>query len=152
MGNRRVDNAYLPAGYEPVGIKEHGGIIYIAAYNPITHRSQIGSFPSPERNMGTEYKDNGTEFNLTDFISENNVITTNEGVKFLKSDTLLYPLTKDTSLHAGDKFTVYSGDIWSWGNNGLLTNFGTEDGNGAHKYDKTPFNSYFTLSLGVKNS
>ena len=152
MGNRRVDNAYLPAGYEPVGIKEHGGIIYIAAYNPITHRSQIGSFPSPERNMGTEYEDNGTEFNLTDFISGNNIITTNEGVKFLKNDILLYPLTKDTSLHAGDKFTVYSGDVWSWGNSGFLTNFGTEDGNGLHKYTKTPFNSYFTLSLGVMNS
>jgi len=39
MGNRRVDNAYLPPGYEPVGIKEYGGVIYIAAYNPITGRS-----------------------------------------------------------------------------------------------------------------
>lgn len=152
MGNRRVDNAFLPAGYEPVGIKEHGGIIYIAAYNPITHRSQIGSFPSPERNRGTEYEDNGTEFNLTDFISANNTITTNEGITFLKNDILLYPLTKDTSLHAGDKFTVYSGEVQNWGNNGLLTNFGTEDGNEIYKYNKTPFNSYFTLSLGVMNS
>jgi len=47
MGNRRVDNAYLPPGYTPVGMKEYGGIIYIAAYNPITNKSQIGSFPSP---------------------------------------------------------------------------------------------------------
>jgi hypothetical protein len=39
MGNRRVDNAFLPSGYEPVGIKEYGGIIYVAAYNPITNRS-----------------------------------------------------------------------------------------------------------------
>jgi hypothetical protein len=39
MGNRRVDNAFLPEGYEPVGMKEYGGIIYIAAYNPITNRS-----------------------------------------------------------------------------------------------------------------
>jgi hypothetical protein len=39
MGNRRVDNAYLPPGYEPVGIKEYGGIIYIASYNPITNKS-----------------------------------------------------------------------------------------------------------------
>jgi len=49
MGNRRVDHAFLPAGYEPVGIKEYGGVIYVASYNPITNRSQIGSFPSPER-------------------------------------------------------------------------------------------------------
>jgi len=39
MGNRRVDNAYLPSGYEPVGIKEHGGVIYLALYNPITNKS-----------------------------------------------------------------------------------------------------------------
>jgi hypothetical protein len=148
-----VDNAYLPAGYEPVGIKEYGGIIYIAAYNPITHRSQIGSFPSPERIMGEEYTENGTEFNLEDFISQNNVIDKN-GIKFLKDDILLYPLTKDTSLHAGDKFTIYSGDVWSWGNQGLLTNFGTEDANGYHKYDKEqePFNSRYTLSIGIMDS
>jgi hypothetical protein len=29
----------LPDGYEPVGIQEYGGIIYIAAYNPVTNRS-----------------------------------------------------------------------------------------------------------------
>ena len=49
MGNRRIDHAFLPSGYEPVGIKEHGGVIYVASYNPITNKSQIGSFPSPER-------------------------------------------------------------------------------------------------------
>ena len=152
MGNRRVDNAYLPAGYEPVGIKEHGGIIYIAAYNPITHRSQIGSFPSPERNMGTEYEDNITEFSLTNFVESNNIIETTNGVKFLKDDIMLIPLTKDTSLHAGDKFTVYSGDVWGWGNNGWLTNFGPEDLNGPKKYENPLKNSYFTLSLGIMNS
>jgi len=51
MGNRRVDNAFLPPGYEPVGMKEYGGIIYVAAYNPITNHSQVGSFPSPERKL-----------------------------------------------------------------------------------------------------
>ena len=151
MGNRRVDNAYLPAGYEPVGIKEHGGIIYIAAYNPITHRSQIGSFPSPERNMGTEYKDNGTKFDLTDFIGNENIIR-KDGIKYLKDDTLLQVLTSNTSLHAGDKFTVYSGDVWNWGNKGLLTNFGTEELGIPQKYSKTPSNSYVTLSLGIMNS
>ena len=49
MGNRRIDNAFLPAGYQPVGMKEYGGIIYVAAYNPITNKSQIGSFPSPQK-------------------------------------------------------------------------------------------------------
>jgi hypothetical protein len=38
MGNRKIDNAFLPAGYEPVGMKEYGGVIYVAAYNPLTSR------------------------------------------------------------------------------------------------------------------
>jgi len=68
MGNRRVDNAFLPPGYEPVGIKEYGGIIYIAAYNPITNRSQIGSFPSPERRISKLDDDNLG--NIVDFIGD----------------------------------------------------------------------------------
>ena len=51
MGNGRVESAFLPPGYVPVGIKEYGGIIYVASYNPVTNKSQIGSFPSPERNI-----------------------------------------------------------------------------------------------------
>lgn len=51
MGNGKVETAKLPDGYVPVGMKEHGGIIYVASYNPETNRSQIGSFPSPERNI-----------------------------------------------------------------------------------------------------
>ena len=54
MGNGRVESAFLPPGYVPVGIKEYGGIIYVASYNPITNKSQIGSFPSPERNIDQE--------------------------------------------------------------------------------------------------
>jgi hypothetical protein len=38
MGNARVDNAFLPSGYVPIGMKEYGGVIYVAAYNPITNR------------------------------------------------------------------------------------------------------------------
>ena len=51
MGNGRVETAYLPSGYVPVGMKEYGGIIYVASHNPISGKSQIGSFPSPERNL-----------------------------------------------------------------------------------------------------
>jgi hypothetical protein len=34
MGNGRVESAYLPAGYVPVGVTEFGGIIYVVSYNP----------------------------------------------------------------------------------------------------------------------
>lgn len=49
MGNAKVGTAFLPAGYVPVGMKEHGGIIYVAAWNPETKKGQIGSFPSPKQ-------------------------------------------------------------------------------------------------------
>ena len=31
----------------------YGGIIYVASYNPLTNKGQIGSFPSPERNISS---------------------------------------------------------------------------------------------------
>ena len=117
MGNAKIDNAYLPPGYQPVGMKEYGGIIYVAAYNPITNKSQIGSFPSPERKINVEDKDLGNNINLDEDFSFNKL----EGINFLNNDILLIPLTSDTSLHAGDKFTVYSSYIWE--NKDNITNF-----------------------------
>ena len=54
MGNAKVESAYLPAGYVPVGMQEFGGIVYVASYNPFEQKSQIGCFPSPERNVSGE--------------------------------------------------------------------------------------------------
>ena len=54
MGNARVETAYLPEGYIPVGTCEYGGIIYIVSYNPLEDKSQIGCFPSPERNISNK--------------------------------------------------------------------------------------------------
>jgi hypothetical protein len=39
MGNGRVETAYLPDGYIPVGTCEYGGIIYIVSYNPLEDKS-----------------------------------------------------------------------------------------------------------------
>ena len=47
MGNYELDGAKLPVNYMPIGVKEYGGILYIVAYNPLTKRTQIGSYPSP---------------------------------------------------------------------------------------------------------
>lgn len=49
FGNYELKNAKLPVNYVPIGMKEYNGIIYIVSYNPITKRSQIGTFPSPEQ-------------------------------------------------------------------------------------------------------
>lgn len=156
MGNARVDNAHLPLGYEPVGIKEYGGIIYVASYNPITNKSQIGSFPSPERIKGTENTNLGNNINLSFCEEENNYVVkyrygnNNEiPIKYLKNDAKLYPLSDDTSLHIGDKFGIYYYDI-----NGYddffknVSNFN----NTKNSKVKTPKNKLYTLSLGILNS
>lgn len=59
MGNGKIETAFLPKGFVPVGIKEHGGIIYVASYNPLTQMSQVGSFPSPERNISMDENGGG---------------------------------------------------------------------------------------------
>ena len=49
FGNYALTKAKLPVNYIPIGIKEYNGIVYIVSYNPIEERSQIGTFPSPQK-------------------------------------------------------------------------------------------------------
>lgn len=106
MGNGRVETAYLPEGYVPVGTCEFGDIIYIVSYNPITNKSQIGCFPSPERNISSkELSGIKTKFNLEEFT---------KSTEFGFRETISNSVKKviyDNSLNPGDKFIVHSGDI-----------------------------------------
>lgn len=45
-GNVKIDKMKLDKGFVPIGMKEYGGIVYIASYNPVTKECEIGSFPS----------------------------------------------------------------------------------------------------------
>ena len=53
MGNTTIQDATtgnimgLSPGFVPVGMKEHGGILYIASYNPSTKEGELGTIPSP---------------------------------------------------------------------------------------------------------
>lgn len=149
MGNRRVDNAYLPSGYTPVGIKEHGGIIYIASYNPITNKSQIGSFPSPERKRGNEYSDLGGEITFEPFqeyYTKENSDSTLKEIKYLKNRQILFPISSDNIIRSGDKFIIYSPELYKYEN--YISNFfNTKNGK-----IKSPKNKLYTLSVGVINS
>ena len=98
MGNGRVETAYLPSGFVPIGIKEYGGIIYVVSYNPLTNRSQIGSFPSPERNISSEELntlDRG--ISDTDFFNKQ-LISTYQKIELFKNT--------DIKLRPGDQFAV----------------------------------------------
>ena len=98
MGNARVETAFLPEGYMPVGTCEYGGIIYIVSYNPIEDKSQIGCFPSPERTVSNEELG---EFEVS--ISKDDFQSDDNGN--LKNTTQCVLLKKD-SLNPGDKFIV----------------------------------------------
>ena len=157
MGNRRVDNAYLPSGYEPVGMKEYGGIIYVAAYNPITNKSQIGSFPSPQKKIdslddpslkGTFYFEQFLSGD-SQYGSSNIEQDTYLGINIIKTDSFMVPLTGETSLRAGDKFAIYAPGISQYGSSqSQITNFFNTSGNKAY----SPKNRRYTLQIGILNS
>lgn len=97
MGNAKVESAYLPSGFVPVGVKEFGGIVYVASYNPFSKQSQIGSFPSPERNIaGDELGSNNCVLDtLVDKVSSNYIETTVNRVLLIEGP-----------IRPGDKFIV----------------------------------------------
>lgn len=145
MGNRRINEAFLPSGYEPVGIKEYGGIIYVAAYNPVTNRSQIGSFPSPQRkiDISSEF---GKSIDLDSIFDDTYKVDYLHNLECIKYDSKLIPLTNDTSLHTGDKFVVYSTNL------NLLENSISNYNNVINGKVISPKNRKYTLALGVLNS
>lgn len=152
MGNAKVENAKLPPGYIPIGMKEYGGIIYIACYNPLTNKGQIGCFPSPQRQKtATQISEVTPTFKFPDvtYIKEEN------GEKWYKINSLLTKceiFPKGTIIRSGDKFSV-----------GLpISNmFGTDniDSTGEYyisNYDnvenglvKTPMNRMYTFGVST---
>lgn len=103
MGNAKVDTAFLPSGYVPVGMKEHGGIIYVASHNPITKKSQIGSFPSPQQLF------NGEDLNVKDInVDFNNFIEEKGGIPYIKAEYYKEKLFVDKTTGTARKF--YPGD------------------------------------------
>lgn len=102
MGNGRVETAYLPEGYIPMGTAELGGIIYIVSYNPLTDRCQIGSFPSPERNISSdELNIPVKELNRNQLVDSNgNILQTLLKISLLSDE--------DIKLSSGDQFSIYT--------------------------------------------
>lgn len=132
MGNGRVETAYLPSGYVPIGIKEYGGIIYVASYNPLTGKGQLGSFPSPERNISSEELNENSESILSpeDFTQDNTVVRTE--------------IIKGGILRPGDKFSIIFKS-----NNNNYSQFLSNCFNTASGKIKSPKNKLLTLSAQI---
>lgn len=81
MGNAKVGTAFLRDGYIPVGMKEYGGIIYVAAYNPETNKGQVGCFPSPQQLYTNTNKITNYSINLDQFYTSSDEISGRYGKK-----------------------------------------------------------------------
>lgn len=148
MGNGRVETAYLPEGYVPVGTAELGGIIYVVSYNPLIDKCQIGSFPSPERNI-TSSEMQSPQVNVTNTQFQNVEGSENGKIinTILKVKLLSDPDSKDGlfKLNPGDKYTIYST------NNGISNNADciSDVGNPLHQIDTVPRNvTIHVVSIG----
>lgn len=116
MGNGKVETARLPEGYIPVGTCEFGDIIYIVSYNPLTNKSQIGCFPSPERNISSEEIGSaGQTLSSADFqelelneLGKPKLDSSNKPIPTGKLKTnSVKKIIYNNKLNPGDKFIIY---------------------------------------------
>lgn len=104
LGNVKMNNISLPLGYVPVGMKEYGGIIYVASYNPETKDCEIGSFPSPETlDFGSDKSTSTNSISITDLIDygSDTKPATHEPKKILKP---LFEMSD--KINPGDKYQI----------------------------------------------
>ena len=135
MGNGRVETASLPQGYVPLGTAELGGIIYIVSYNPLIDRCQIGSFPSPERNIAKEEILDST----TSQVSNENFVNKDNSVTSVTSTLVKVKLLDNMKLNPGDKFIIYGNNILD--NKDSISDIGST----SHKVDSIP--RYVTIRV-----
>ena len=127
MGNGRVESAYLPSGYVPIGVVSYGGIVYVASCNPLTGYGQIGSFPSPERNVESQsINGTGVTIQTDDFF-------TNQTIAHLIVKKLLF---NGNIIRPGDLYGLYG--LYSKTNTGYKQN--------------DPFSNLVTYKLAVQDS
>lgn len=109
MGNGRVETAFLPKGYIPVGSCEFGDVIYIVSYNPLEDKSQIGCFPSPERYISSdEVTPLQQALSAEDFQEISDIDNNPTGV--LKAVSVKKILYGNRNLNPGDKYIIYEED------------------------------------------
>ena len=106
MGNYAFQQGSLTPNYVPVGLKEHGGLLYIISYNPIENKAEIGTFPAPQtifNNIEGDNTNNSLNFiELEDDIYSFYSNINNQSVTLLSKD-------KDVNfyLSPGDEYLLY---------------------------------------------
>lgn len=104
-GNGRVESCALKKDFIPLGIKQYGGIIYIASVNPFTNECEIGSFPSPERNITSDELPNNLDVSiLREDVYKKGKEEEGLQINYLKVD---FGDLEKNILRPGDKFLIY---------------------------------------------
>lgn len=136
MGNGRIETAYLPEGYVPLGTAQLGGIIYVVSYNPLSKKCQIGSFPSPERNITSDefIGDTNKKMDCSEFYTEDAAV--DDKYRFVSNPYQKLILTDQITLHPGDKFQIYSPEISEAAD--YISAFNQSDHNPDHNPDLLP--------------
>ena len=120
MGNVEVGTAALPKGYVPVGMKEYGGIIYVASYNPETKKGQLGCFPSPQQIYVSEAAQTILDINLEDeFLIYPEKFWGEEQIPIIDRNEYKEEIFKDFTtqeakiFNTGDKFIIKTDNAFS---------------------------------------
>lgn len=108
MGNTLIKDSItgnimsLNDGFIPLGMKEYGGILYIASYNPQTNEGELGTIPSPIIHYtAQDFSDIAESITITDLITETGK---GETLQERLNSNLIY--LSDNVFHGGDKFIV----------------------------------------------
>ena len=134
MGNGRVETARLPEGYIPVGTCEFGDIIYIVSYNPLTNKSQIGCFPSPERNISSEEVGSaGQTLSSADFQELKKDESGNDVPTGKLKTNSVKKIIYNSKLNPGDKFIIYDKNAVIYSEPNI-----SDMGNKSHVYGSFP--------------
>lgn len=111
MGNFKLEKCKLKENYIPIGTASYGDILYIASYNPLDKKFELGSYPSPLQWNSSDSDDNK---NYTSIISQaiaNRMTQEQTDNEFFYSE--LSELSKDIvfdsedlKLQPGDKYKI----------------------------------------------
>ena len=150
-GNFPLKNCKLPANYIPVGVEEYGDILYIVSYNPITHKTQIGSYPSP-LNVISASDVGGLQitFNEPSISSEtcyNTVIANCKMLTFYGSND-----PNQVKLNPNDEYNLHiptPGDYWDYNFYILDENRNVYDITDKIEVNDSGINTFHKVSWGV---
>lgn len=102
-GNFPLSDCKLKPNYIPVGIKEHGGILYIVSYNPLTEMEEIGTYPSPKIKSVDSTGYSELNYVLETAFKDNNEVEYKDLLSKIKT---IYFSDPDLKLNVGDSFQL----------------------------------------------